>query len=108
VSVPIAAAAPVAPVVATAAAHESAAHEQGLARINSPMVGTFYATPDPESAPFVRIGDRVSTESVVCIIEAMKVFNEIKADVTGTIESIDVQSGRPVEYGQVLMTVRVS
>ncbi|RIK68013.1 MAG: acetyl-CoA carboxylase biotin carboxyl carrier protein [Planctomycetota bacterium] len=82
--------------------------DTGLAKITSPMVGTFYATPDPESPAFVKVGDRVNPDTVVCIIEAMKVFNEIKAEISGTIESIEVQSGRPVEFGQVLMTVRVA
>jgi acetyl-CoA carboxylase biotin carboxyl carrier protein len=77
-----------------------------LPRITSPMVGTYYAAPDPESPPFVKIGDRVGPETVVCIIEAMKVFNEIKAELSGTIESIEVSSGTPVEFGQVLMRVR--
>lgn len=77
-----------------------------LAKITSPMVGTFYAAPDPDSPPFVKIGDRVGPETVVCIIEAMKVFNEIKAEISGTIESIEVSSGAPVEFGQVLMRVR--
>ncbi|OWY71611.1 acetyl-CoA carboxylase, biotin carboxyl carrier protein [cyanobacterium TDX16] len=94
---PVATVAPVAP-----------AADPGLGKITSPMVGTFYATPDPESPPFVKIGDRVTPDSVVCVIEAMKVFNEIKAEVTGTIESIEVRSGAPVEFGQVLMTVRAS
>ncbi len=101
--------APVAPAAATAqAAPTAAAGDPGLARITSPMVGTFYATPDPESAPFVKVGDRINPDTVVCIIEAMKVFNEIKAEISGTIESIDVQSAQPVEFGQVLMTVRVA
>lgn len=83
-------------------------NDPGLTRIKSPMVGTYYATPDPESPPYVKVGDRVTPDTVVCIIEAMKVFNEIKAEVSGTIESIDVQSGKPVEFGQPLLTVRVS
>lgn len=98
---PLATAAP--PVIAPAPVVDT-----GLGKISSPMVGTYYATPDPESPPFVKVGDRVNPDTVVCIIEAMKVFNEIKAEVTGTIESIEVQSGRPVEFGQVLMTVRVA
>ena len=74
--------------------------------IKSPMVGTFYAATDPESTPFVKVGDHVSPDSVIAIIEAMKVFNEIKAEVTGTIESIAVRNSDPVEFGQVLMKVR--
>ncbi|MBX3395689.1 MAG: acetyl-CoA carboxylase biotin carboxyl carrier protein [Phycisphaerae bacterium] len=84
----------------------AAAADSSLLRIASPMVGTFYASANPESPPFVRIGDRVNPESVVCIIEAMKVFNEIKAEVAGVIESIEVQNGSPVEFNQVLMRVR--
>ena len=72
------------------------------------MVGTYYATPSPDAAAFVKLGDRVNPESVICIIEAMKVFNEIKADVAGVIESIDVNSGAPVEFGQILMKVRTA
>lgn len=96
-----AAAPPVAPAIA-------APSDTGLGKITSPMVGTFYAAPDPESPPFIKIGDRVTPDSVVCIIEAMKVFNEIKSEVSGTVESIEVRSGAPVEFGQVLMTVRTS
>jgi acetyl-CoA carboxylase biotin carboxyl carrier protein len=84
------------------------ADDAGLAKIASPMVGTFYAAPAPDAAPFVRLGDKVNPETVVCIIEAMKVFNEIKADVAGTIESIDVVGGTAVEFGQVLMKVRTA
>jgi len=78
-----------------------------LTKVPSPMVGTFYSAPDPDSPPYVKIGDKVNAEMVVCIIEAMKVFNEIKAEVSGTVESLDVQNGEPVEFGQVIMTVRV-
>lgn len=100
--------APAAPVPVAPAVALPPASDPGLHKITSPMVGTLYATPDPESPPFVRVGDRVNPDTVVCIIEAMKVFNEIKSEVTGIIESIEVQSGRPVEFGQVLMTVRVA
>lgn len=88
---------------------EAKAPEEGpdLARITSPMVGTFYAAPDPDSSPYVKVGDRVNPDMVVCIIEAMKVFNEIKAETSGTIESIEIQNGEPVEFGQVMMTVQV-
>ena len=84
----------------------AAKEDANLARITSPMVGTFYAASDPDSPPFVRVGDQVTPETTICIIEAMKVFNEIKAEVAGTIESILIQNGEPVEFGQVLMTVR--
>ncbi|MEK6643271.1 MAG: acetyl-CoA carboxylase biotin carboxyl carrier protein [Planctomycetota bacterium] len=82
------------------------ADDPGLSKITSPMVGTYYSSSSPDAQPFVKIGDRVNNETVVCIIEAMKVFNEIKADVSGVIESIEVATGTPVEYGQVLMKVR--
>lgn len=97
------------PAVPTMAASPApVAADPTLQPVASPMVGTFYATPNPESPPFVKIGDKVSPETVVCIIEAMKVFNEIKAEKAGTIESIDVRSGAPVEFGQPLMMVRIS
>lgn len=101
-------AAPPLPAPAATVAPVVPAVDPGIGKITSPMVGTFYSSPDPESPPFVKIGDRVTPDSVVCIIEAMKVFNEIKADATGTIESIEVRPGVPVEFGQVLMTVRTS
>ena len=70
------------------------------------MVGTLYLAADPESPAFVKIGDRVNPNTIVCIIEAMKVFNEIKAEVSGVVEAIEVQNSKPVEYGQVLFKVR--
>lgn len=82
------------------------APDAGLLKVTSPMVGTFYSSSNPESPPFVRIGDRINPESVVCIIEAMKVFNEIKAEVSGVVESIEIQNGSPVEFGQILLRVR--
>lgn len=92
---------------APAADAAGAKEDPNLAKVTSPMVGTYYAASDPDSPPFVNIGDTVNPDAVVCIIEAMKVFNEIKAEVSGTVESIDVQNGAPVEFGQVIMTVRV-
>jgi len=80
--------------------------DDGLAPIKSPMVGTFYATPDPESSPFVTLGSEIDVNTTVCIIEAMKVFNEIKAEVAGVIERILVQNEQAVEFGQPLMLVR--
>ncbi len=75
--------------------------------ISSPMVGTFYAAPDPDSPPFVQVGDHVNPDTVICVVEAMKVFNEIKAEVSGTIESIEVENGKPVEFDQPIMKVRI-
>jgi acetyl-CoA carboxylase biotin carboxyl carrier protein len=89
-----------------AAAGEVPAADAGLEMITSPMVGTFYAASDPDASPFVKVGDHVSPDTVIAIIEAMKVFNEIKAEVAGTIESIAVRNADPVEFGQLLMKVR--
>jgi acetyl-CoA carboxylase biotin carboxyl carrier protein len=80
--------------------------EENLVEIKSPIVGTFYATPSPDSGPYVDIGTEVNPQTVVCIIEAMKVMNEIKAETTGTIVEILVTNGQAVEYGQVLFKVR--
>jgi len=74
--------------------------------IRSPMVGTFYTAPDPDSAPYVKPGDRVGPATVVCVLEAMKVFSEIKAEVSGRVERILVKNGEAVEYGQPLFLVR--
>jgi acetyl-CoA carboxylase biotin carboxyl carrier protein len=102
------------PVPATASASEASAGGPGpadeahLHTIASPMVGTFYTSPDPESPPFVEVGSRVNADQTVCIIEAMKVFNEIKAEVSGVIHTIHVQRDEAVEYGQPLFSVRTS
>lgn len=79
--------------------------EDHLVLIRSPMVGTFYAAPDPESPPFVKVGDHVGPETTVCIVEAMKVFNQIPAEVSGRIVAVLVENGEPVEYGQPLFRV---
>jgi acetyl-CoA carboxylase biotin carboxyl carrier protein len=73
--------------------------------IRSPMVGTFYAAANPESAPFVKVGDQVGPETTVCVIEAMKVFNEIPAESSGKIVAILVENGAPVEFSQPLFRV---
>lgn len=80
----------------------------GLIPINSPMVGTVYLAPNPESPQFVTAGASVGPDSTVCIIEAMKVFSEIKAEVSGTIERVLIQNGKPVQYGQPMFLVRPS
>ena len=74
--------------------------------LKSPMIGTFYRSPSPESGAYVEVGTEVNSETVVCIIEAMKVMNEIKAEVKGVITQILVESGKPVEFGQPLFKVR--
>ena len=91
---------------ASAPAAPAASEDPGLVAIKSPMVGTVYVAADPETPAFVKIGDRVNPNTIVCIIEAMKVFNEIKADVSGIIESIEVSNAKAVEFGQVLFKVR--
>jgi acetyl-CoA carboxylase biotin carboxyl carrier protein len=74
--------------------------------IVSPMVGTFYRSPSPDSAPFVQVGQEVTEDTVVCIIEAMKVMNEIKAEVSGSILEILIENGTPVQFGQSLFRVK--
>ncbi len=80
--------------------------DDGLIPLVSPMVGTYYDAPDPDSEPYVRVGTEIGQDTPVCIIEAMKVFNEIKAEVAGVIERILVQDQQAVEFGQPLMLVR--
>ncbi|MBL8759494.1 MAG: acetyl-CoA carboxylase biotin carboxyl carrier protein [Phycisphaerae bacterium] len=80
--------------------------EAGLVAITSPMVGTFYSAANPDSPAFVSAGGTVSPDTTVCLIEAMKVYNEIKAEVAGTIERVLVQNGQAVEYGQKLFLVK--
>jgi acetyl-CoA carboxylase biotin carboxyl carrier protein len=82
------------------------AKAENLLEIKSPIVGTFYEAPSPDSDPYVETGARVDSQTVVCIIEAMKVMNEIKAEVNGTIVERAVKNGQAVEYGQVLFRVR--
>jgi len=77
-----------------------------LAEIKSPLVGTFYARPSPDSESYVEVGSRVEPDTVVCIIEAMKVMNEIKAEMSGTITEVVATSGEAVEYGQVLFKIK--
>jgi acetyl-CoA carboxylase biotin carboxyl carrier protein len=96
-------AAPPPPAGTSAAAH---AKGEGLLEITSPIVGTFYEAPSPDAEPYVEIGSHVDLQTVVCIIEAMKVMNEIRAEVSGTIVEKTVATGQAVEYGQVLFRVR--
>ena len=79
--------------------------EKGIAVIKSPMVGTFYAAPDPDSPPFVKVGDHVGPETPVCIVEAMKVFNQIPAEIAGRIIAVLAENGSAVEFGQPLFKV---
>jgi acetyl-CoA carboxylase biotin carboxyl carrier protein len=106
-----AAAAPAATPAATAldvAAATAAPDEPGVAYIKSPMVGTFYRSASPESPPFVEIGAKVEEKTVICIIEAMKIMNEIQAETKGSILEVLVENGQPVEYGQRLYKIKVS
>ncbi|MDQ6655484.1 MAG: acetyl-CoA carboxylase biotin carboxyl carrier protein [Verrucomicrobiota bacterium] len=91
---------------AAAAAPEPARTSVPLRDIVSPMVGTFYRAASPDSPSFADVGKDVSEESVVCIIEAMKVMNEIKAEISGTIAEVVAENGKPVQFGQVLFRVR--
>lgn len=102
------------PVAAPAAAAQAvsqapaavAADEPGIVYVKSPMVGTFYGSPSPESKVFVEKGAKIVENTVVCIIEAMKIMNEIQAEVKGTIVEVLVENGQPVEYGQRLFKVK--
>jgi len=80
--------------------------DAGLEIIKAPLVGTFYATPSPDSPPFVEVGSKLEPQTVVCIIEAMKVMNEIKTEVGGTIVEVMVKNGQAVEFGQPLFKIR--
>ena len=88
------------------AAPAAAPADADLVEIHSPIVGTFYRSPSPDSPPFVSTGDKIKAGEVICIIEAMKLMNEIEAEVSGTIVDILVENGQPVEYNQVLFRVK--
>jgi len=90
---------------ASAQAAEAKPGDEHIVLIRSPMVGTFYAAPDPDSPPYAKVGDPVGPESVVCIVEAMKVFNQIPAEVSGKIVAVLVENGEPVEFGQPMFKV---
>jgi acetyl-CoA carboxylase biotin carboxyl carrier protein len=98
---PVAAAPP-----ATASAAPPAAAEEELHTVKSPIVGTFYEAPGPGALPFVKPGDQVAAGQVLCIIEAMKLMNEIEADASGEVVKVLVNNGQPVEYGQPLFAIR--
>jgi acetyl-CoA carboxylase biotin carboxyl carrier protein len=107
---PMPVAAPVAPTAPASAptsakAPESPASGKKTLEIKSPMIGTFYRTPNPDSPPFISVGDKVSKGQTVCIIEAMKLFNEIESEVSGTVVKVMVENSSPVEYDQVLFVV---
>jgi acetyl-CoA carboxylase biotin carboxyl carrier protein len=98
---------PAAPPAAAPAPPPEVDSEAGLHIITSPIVGTFYRSPNPESEPYASVGDHVSKGKVLCIIEAMKLMNEIESDIDGTVVKIYPQNGQPVEYGEKLFAVRL-
>ncbi|MDB6058843.1 MAG: acetyl-CoA carboxylase [Verrucomicrobiales bacterium] len=109
---PVAVPAPIVPApgsvagMAAAAAAATAAADANLLEIKSPMIGTFYRQPSPESAEYVEVGSEVNPDTVVCLIEAMKVMNEIKAECKGIVTAILVDNAKPVEFGQPLFKIR--
>jgi acetyl-CoA carboxylase biotin carboxyl carrier protein len=102
----VAYAAPLAPALSPPGAPPAPATLPGEAEIKSPMIGTFYRAPSPEAAHYVEVGTEVTPETVVCIIEAMKVMNEIKAEAKGVITQVMVENAKPVEFGQPLFKIR--
>ncbi|MEA2709007.1 MAG: acetyl-CoA carboxylase biotin carboxyl carrier protein [Phycisphaerales bacterium] len=94
------------PGLASGAASGASDEHAGLTAIKSPMVGTFYSSPSPDAKPFVSVGTRVDDDTDVCVIEAMKVFNNIKAECNGTIAKILITNGQTVEFGQTLFLVK--
>ncbi|NOX53018.1 MAG: acetyl-CoA carboxylase biotin carboxyl carrier protein [Planctomycetes bacterium] len=106
VPVPAPSASPSPPPAASAEPETKPAEEEEAVYIKSPTVGTFYSSPSPDDPPFVEVGSEVEPDTIVCIVEAMKVFNQIPAEVSGTIAEILVKNGDPVEYGQPLFRVR--
>ena len=106
---PVAAPAPAAPVAASAPAAAPAAVPASVGNateVKSPMVGTFYGAPEPRAKPYVSVGQQVKQGQVLCIIEAMKIMNEIESEVSGTVVEVCAADAHPVEYGQVLFRVR--
>jgi acetyl-CoA carboxylase biotin carboxyl carrier protein len=102
----VAAPAPPTAAAGSGSAAPAASAENASKEITSPMVGTFYRAASPESPPFIDVGQEVNEDTVVCIIEAMKVMNEIKAEVRGVIAEVVAESGKPVQFGQALFKVR--
>ena len=86
---------------------ESIIENKNIYHITAPLVGTFYSTPNPEEPSFIQKGDKIKPGQIVCIIEAMKIFNEIESDVSGTVEEILVDNSSPVEYGQNIISIKL-
>jgi acetyl-CoA carboxylase biotin carboxyl carrier protein len=105
-ALPVAGGAPAALAVAPAPEEKAPVDELANSRkVTSPMVGTFYRAPSPDAPSFVDVGDRVEEDTVLCIIEAMKLMNEIKAEMRGTLRKVFVENGQPVEYGQPMFAI---
>ena len=104
VAAPAPVAAAPAPAAAPAAAAPAEPEEDGF-EVTAPMVGTYYSSSSPGAAPYVQVGDRINEGDTLCIIEAMKMMNQIEADVSGVIKSIRIQNGEPVEFGQTLFVI---
>ena len=94
------------PAPAVASPAPAAVSKENLREISSPMVGTFYASPSPESGPYVAVGQEVKEDTVVCIVEAMKVMNEIRAECRGVVAEVVAENGKPVQFGQPLFRIR--
>jgi acetyl-CoA carboxylase biotin carboxyl carrier protein len=103
--IPAAVAPPIPAAPATPTEVQVPSEENHFLEVKAPMVGTFYRAPSPEASPFVQLNDRIGQNQTVCIIEAMKLMNEIEAEVSGRIVEICVKNGEPVEFGQILMKV---
>jgi acetyl-CoA carboxylase biotin carboxyl carrier protein len=108
VAAPAPAVAPSTPFGSAQESKEPSLADQGLVAVTSPMVGTFYLKPAPSEPAFVEPGDRVTADQTVCIVEAMKIMNEVAAKVAGIVERILVENGEPVEFGQPLFAIRPS
>ncbi len=104
--VPVAARAPAAAPPPAAPSADTA--EEGLSLVTAPMVGTFYLQPEPGAEPFARKGDRIAKGQILCIIEAMKLMNEIESELSGELAAIYVENGQPVQYGDKLFAIRES
>ncbi len=93
-------------IIAPAVVREEAAAEEGLHLITSPIVGTFYRSPSPGADPFIKLGSKIDVGTILCIVEAMKLMNEIPSDIAGEVAEIYVENGHPVEFGQRLFGIR--
>ncbi|CAN5260427.1 acetyl-CoA carboxylase biotin carboxyl carrier protein [soil metagenome] len=106
VSAPVAPQTPQVAVAAEKTAETPTETDEDLIKITSPIVGTFYSSPSPDKEPYIKQGDHVSENTTVCIVEAMKLMNEIQAEVSGEVVKIYVESGQPVEFGQALFGIK--